>query len=63
MDERTDILACTDIITGNMMYIILSQSSNATLKGQEFYTTNCCRAVYVGKNAQLILKNLYCKEN
>ena len=42
---------------------ILSQSSNATRKGPEFYTTNCCRAVYVGKIAQLILKNIYCTEN
>ena len=25
--------------------------------------TNCCRAVYVGKIAQLILKNLNCTEN
>ena len=42
---------------------ILSQSSNAMRKGPEFYTTNCCRAVYVGKIAQLILKNLYRTEN
>ena len=34
------------------------QSSNAMRKGPEFYTTNCCRAVYVGKIAQLILNNL-----
>ena len=33
------------------------------LKGAEFYTTNGCRAVYVGKIAQLILKNLYRTEN
>ena len=25
---------------------IMSQSSNATRKEPEFYTTNCCRAVY-----------------
>ena len=31
-------------------------------KGPEFYTTNCCWAVYVGKIAQLILKNLYCQQ-
>ena len=37
----------------------MSQSSNATRKGSEFHTTNYCRAVYVGKIAQLILKNLY----
>ena len=42
--------------------MILSQSSNATRKGPEFYMTNCCRAVYVGKIAQLILKNLYCTD-
>ena len=42
---------------------ILSQSSNATRKRPEFYTPTCCRAVYVGKNAQLILKNLYRTEN
>ena len=41
---------------------ILSQNSNATLKGPEFYITNCCRAVYFGKIAQLILKNLYRRE-
>ena len=34
---------------------ILSQSSNATCKGPEFYTTNCCKAGYVEK---LILTNL-----
>ena len=45
------------------MLFIISQSSNATRKGPEFYTTNCCRAVYVGKIAQLILKNLYRTEN
>ena len=38
---------------------MLSQSSSATLKGLEFYMTNCCRAVNVGKNIQLNLKNLY----
>ena len=32
-------------------------------KGPEFYTTNCCLAVYVGKIAQLILQNLYCQES
>ena len=32
-------------------------------KGPEFYTTNCCRAVYIVKIAQLILKNLYGTEN
>ena len=42
---------------------ILSQSSNTTLKGPDLYTTNCCRAGYVEKVAQLILKNLYRKEN
>ena len=36
---------------------------NATHKGPEFYTTNRCRVVYVGKIAQLILKNLYRTEN
>ena len=41
---------------------ILSQSSNPTRKGPEIHTTNCCRAVYVGKIAQLILKNLYRRE-
>ena len=41
----------------------LSQSSNANHKVPEFYTTNCCRAVYVGKIAHLILKNLYRTEN
>ena len=47
-----------------MMYVYkLSQSSNALRKGPEFYTTNCFRAVYVGKIAQLILKNLYRTEN
>ena len=38
---------------------ILSQSSCATSKGPEFYTTYCCRAVYVGKIAQPISKDLY----
>ena len=42
---------------------ILSQSSNAMRKGPGFCTTNCCRAVYVGKMAHLILKNLYRTEN
>ena len=42
---------------------ILSQGSNATGKGPEFNTVNCCRAVYFGKIAQLILKNLYRTEN
>ena len=42
---------------------ILSQSSNATRKGPEFYTTNCCREVYGGKFDQLISKNLYRTEN
>ena len=42
---------------------ILSQRSNTALKGQEFYTTNCCRAVYVEKIAQLVLKNFYRTEN
>ena len=32
-------------------------------KGPEFYTNNCCRAVYVGKIAQLISKNHYHTEN
>ena len=38
---------------------ILSQSSNTMCKGPEFCTTNCCRAIYVGKIVQLILKNPY----
>ena len=38
---------------------ILSQSSNATRKGPEFYATNCYREVDVGEISQLILKNLY----
>ena len=42
---------------------ILSQCSNAMPKGPEFYMTNCFRAVYVGKIAELILKNLYGTEN
>ena len=42
---------------------ILSQSSNATCKGPELFTTNWCRAVYVGKLAQLILENFYRTEN
>ena len=42
---------------------ILSQSSNATRKGPQFYTTNCCRAVYVGKIAQQVLKIFYRTEN
>ena len=42
---------------------ILSQGSNATGKGSEFNTVNCCRAVYFGKIAQLILKNLYRTED
>ena len=42
---------------------VLSQSSNATRKGPEFYTANCFRTVYVGKIAQLIVKNLYRTEN
>ena len=42
---------------------ILSQSSNAIHKGPEFNTTNCCRAAYVAKIVQLILKNLYYTEN
>ena len=33
------------------------------VKGQNFNTTNCCRVVYVGKNVQLVLKNLYRREN
>ena len=41
----------------------MSLSSNATRKGPEFYTTNCCRAAYVGKTALLILKNHYLTEN
>ena len=46
-----------------VFYYILSQSSNAKCKGPEVSTTNWCRAVYVGKHAQLILKNLYRTEN
>ena len=42
---------------------ILSQNFNVTGKGPEFDTVNCCRAVYFGKIAQLILKNLYRTEN
>ena len=42
---------------------ILSQSSNATRKRPQFFTTNGCRAIYVGEHAQLISKNLYRTEN
>ena len=46
------------------MYVyILSHSSNAAIKKPEFYTTNCRGAVYVGKIAQLVLKNLYHTDN
>ena len=38
----------------NSELIILNHSSNVTRKGPEFYTTNCCRSVYVGKIAQRI---------
>ena len=42
----------------------IEQNSNATRKWPDFYTTNCCRAVYsVGKIAQLILKNLWRTSN
>ena len=42
---------------------ILSQSYKATCYGPEFYTTNCCRIVYAGKFAQLIIKNLLFTDN
>ena len=57
---------CNDIFHyhryGDLVYI-LSQNSNETRKGPEFYRPNSCRAVYVGKTAQLISTNLYRTEN
>ena len=49
--------------SGVFFKTILSQSSNTTRKGPDFYMANCCRAVYVGNIVQLILKNLYRTEN
>ena len=47
-------------VSRNILSEILTQRLK---KGPEFYMTNCCRAVYFGKIAQLILKNLYRREN
>ena len=42
---------------------ILGQSYNATCLSPDCYTTSCCRIVYAGKFAQLIMKNLLFEEN
>ena len=42
---------------------LMANCSKAMRKGPEFYMTNCCRAVYVGNIAKLLLKNLNLTEN